>query len=114
MSSTQALPLRLAKHPALADLEPQAQPDVPLWVVVPPSGQDTGFRHAIAGARRCSARTDADCVPAPDWVVAAKSALVKFEMACGRSVPRLDEHPHFAERHFRRYEPADSRAMNVR
>ncbi len=113
MSSTQALPLRLAKHPALADLEPQAQPDVPLWVVVPPAA-DTGFRHAIGRGATMLARTDADCVPAPDWVVAAKSALVKFEMACGRSVPRLDEHPHFAERHFRRYEPADSRAMNVR
>jgi len=65
----------------------------------PGPAADTGFRHAISRGATMLARTDADCVPAPDWVAAAKSALRKVEMACGRSVPRLDEHPHFAERH---------------
>lgn len=59
---------------------------------------DTGFRYAISQGARMLARTDADCVPAPDWVRAARSALSGAEMACGRSVPRADEHPNLIER----------------
>ena len=47
MSSTQALPLRLAKHPALADLEPQAQPDVRLWVVAPAYNEAVGIGETL-------------------------------------------------------------------
>ncbi|MCT2590577.1 glycosyltransferase family 2 protein [Streptomyces sp. N2-109] len=60
---------------------------------------DTGFRHAIAlGAERLL-RTDADCLPAPDWVATGKAELAAgAEMVCGRSVPRRDERPTRAER----------------
>ncbi|HEV2088203.1 MAG TPA: glycosyltransferase family 2 protein [Cryptosporangiaceae bacterium] len=61
---------------------------------------DTGFRHAIARGASMLARTDADCLPAPTWVATARAALRSgVEMACGRSVPRRDEHPSLAERH---------------
>ncbi|MEV6349263.1 glycosyltransferase family 2 protein [Actinoplanes sp. NPDC051851] len=61
---------------------------------------DTGFRYAIAHGARRLARTDADCRPAPDWVATARAHLDHgAEMVCGRSVPRRDEHPSFAERH---------------
>jgi cytochrome P450/GT2 family glycosyltransferase len=64
----------------------------------PGPAADTGFRHAIGEGAVLLARTDADCLPAPDWVAAAKAALNGAEMACGRSVPRWDEHPNLAER----------------
>lgn len=64
----------------------------------PGPAADTGFRHAISEGATLLARTDADCVPAPDWVAAAKAALSGAEMACGRSVPRSDERPNLAER----------------
>jgi glycosyltransferase involved in cell wall biosynthesis len=64
----------------------------------PGPAADTGFRHAIGEGATLLARTDADCLPAPDWVAAAKAALRRAEMACGRSVPRWDEHPNLAER----------------
>ncbi len=61
---------------------------------------DTGFRYAIARGASMLARTDADCLPAPTWVATARAALRGgAEMACGRSVPRRDEHPSLAERH---------------
>jgi len=54
---------------------------------------DTGFRHAIARGAVHLARTDADCVPAPGWVAAARRALVSGGgLACGRIVARRDEH----------------------
>ncbi len=60
---------------------------------------DTGFRYAIAGGAALLLRTDADSVPAPDWVAAARAALARgIEMACGRSLPRRDEHPTPLER----------------
>jgi glycosyltransferase involved in cell wall biosynthesis len=64
----------------------------------PGPAADTGFRHAIGEGAVLLARTDADCLPAPDWVAGAKAALGGAEMACGRSVPRWDEHPNLAER----------------
>ncbi|WP_436521542.1 glycosyltransferase family 2 protein [Actinoplanes sp. HUAS TT8] len=61
---------------------------------------DTGFRHAIAHGAVHLARTDADCRPAPDWVATARRHLDSgAELVCGRSVPRADERPSFAERH---------------
>ncbi|MET0414718.1 MAG: glycosyltransferase family A protein [Actinoplanes sp.] len=54
---------------------------------------DTGFRHAIAHGAVHLARTDADCLPAPGWVAAARAALVTGQgLACGRITARADEH----------------------
>ncbi|MET9377473.1 glycosyltransferase family 2 protein [Streptomyces sp. NPDC002992] len=61
---------------------------------------DTGFRYAIDRGAALLVRTDADCLPAPDWIAAAKAAFAGgAEMACGRSLPRLDESPSVAERY---------------
>jgi glycosyltransferase involved in cell wall biosynthesis len=60
---------------------------------------DTGFRYAIARGAALLVRTDADCLPAPDWIAAARAEFGRgTELACGRSVPRRDEDPSFAER----------------
>jgi uncharacterized BrkB/YihY/UPF0761 family membrane protein/GT2 family glycosyltransferase len=80
--------------------------DAPMPVVVlsesrrgPGAAADAGFRYAIAHGAGYLARTDADCVPAPDWVATARATLdAGAEMACGRSVPRPDENPTWAER----------------
>jgi glycosyltransferase involved in cell wall biosynthesis len=54
---------------------------------------DTGFRHAIAHGATMLARTDADCLPHPEWVGAARAALgMGAGMACGRIRARADEH----------------------
>jgi glycosyltransferase involved in cell wall biosynthesis len=71
---------------------------------------DTGFRYAIAHGAIWLARTDADCLPAPDWVATARAYLTGTapgtpagqpgaDLVCGRSVPRRDERPNFLERH---------------
>ena len=53
---------------------------------------DTGFRYAIDHSARLLARTDADCIPRPGWVAAARAALDGGAgMACGRIVARRDE-----------------------
>jgi len=54
---------------------------------------DTGFRHAITHGATMLARTDADCLPRPGWVAAARAALASGAgLACGRVVARRDEH----------------------
>jgi glycosyltransferase involved in cell wall biosynthesis len=54
---------------------------------------DSGFRYAIAHGATLLARTDADCVPAPGWIAAARQALSAGNgLACGRIVARRDEH----------------------
>jgi glycosyltransferase involved in cell wall biosynthesis len=66
----------------------------------PGAAAGAGFRYAIAHGATLLCRTDADCVPATDWVATARSLLTGgAEMVCGRSVPRRDESPGFAERH---------------
>lgn len=61
---------------------------------------DTGFRHAIDHGAGYLLRTDADCLPDPGWVAAARARLDGgAEMACGRSVPRRDEQPSLPERY---------------
>ncbi len=60
---------------------------------------DTGFRYAIAGGATRLLRTDADCLPAPDWVATGRGLLDRADLVCGRSVPRRDERPSFVERH---------------
>ena len=63
---------------------------------------DTGFRHAIAAGAVHLARTDADCLPAPGWVAAARRALASGGgLACGRVVARRDEHGPFGRGFFR-------------
>lgn len=61
---------------------------------------DTGFRYAIAAGARWIARTDADCLPATDWVAALKRALVHdgLEFVGGRIAPREDERLSLRER----------------
>jgi glycosyltransferase involved in cell wall biosynthesis len=60
---------------------------------------DTGFRTAIADGARWLLRTDADCLPAPDWVATARRLMTgDTEMLCGASVLRPDEHPTIVER----------------
>ncbi|WP_250033470.1 glycosyltransferase [Paractinoplanes maris] len=63
---------------------------------------DTGFRHAIAAGAVHLARTDADCLPAPGWVAAARAALRRSDgLACGRITARRDEHGPFGRAFFR-------------
>jgi glycosyltransferase involved in cell wall biosynthesis len=54
---------------------------------------DTGFRFAIGRGAELIVRTDADCLPRPGWVAAARAALDGgAEMVCGRITARRDEH----------------------
>jgi hypothetical protein len=54
---------------------------------------DSGFRYAIAAGATMLARTDADCLPQPGWVAAARAALMNGAgMVCGRITARHDEH----------------------
>ncbi|MFV2021058.1 glycosyltransferase family 2 protein [Micromonospora sp. LOL_023] len=54
---------------------------------------DTGFRYAIAHGARLLARTDADCLPHPGWVAAARAGLVGGAgLVCGAIRARRDEH----------------------
>ncbi len=64
------------------------------------AASDTGFRHAIARGAIWIARTDADCLPAPDWIARLKQALVddELEFVAGRIVPRADERLSVRER----------------
>jgi glycosyltransferase involved in cell wall biosynthesis len=54
---------------------------------------DTGFRVAIARGATIIARTDADCVPHPDWVKHLKRAMTDggMEFVAGKIKPRTDE-----------------------
>jgi glycosyltransferase involved in cell wall biosynthesis len=57
------------------------------------SAVDTGFRHAIAAGATRLARTDADCLPGPGWIAAARASFgAGAEMVCGRITARPDEH----------------------
>lgn len=61
---------------------------------------DTGFRHAIEAGALFLARTDADCLPAPDWIAKIRHHFHRgAEMICGRSLPRRDEHSGPLTRH---------------
>ena len=63
---------------------------------------DTGFRYAIAAGAGHLARTDADCLPAPGWVAAARAALVSGGgLACGHITARRDEHGPLGRAFFR-------------
>lgn len=64
------------------------------------AASDTGFRFAIARGATWIARTDADCLPAPDWIAKLKQALVAdgLEFVAGHIVPREDEGLSLCER----------------
>jgi glycosyltransferase involved in cell wall biosynthesis len=54
---------------------------------------DSGFRYAIAQGAEFVARTDADCLPRPGWVAAARASLTSGAgLVCGRITARRDEH----------------------
>ena len=59
------------------------------------AASDTGFRQAIAQGATLIARTDADCLPAFDWVARIKQAFAggQLEFLIGRVEPRDDGHP---------------------
>lgn len=52
---------------------------------------DTGMRHAIAHGATHLARTDADCLPAPDWTARVRAAFADLDLVAGRLLPRTDE-----------------------
>ncbi|MEC3951494.1 glycosyltransferase family 2 protein [Nocardia sp. CDC153] len=53
---------------------------------------DTGMRHAIAAGAVWLARTDADCLPAPDWTARIRAAFDSgLRLISGQLVPRTDE-----------------------
>lgn len=55
---------------------------------------DTGMRHAIAHGATHLARTDADCLPDPDWTAAVRRGFdAGLELIGGRLRPRTDEFP---------------------
>jgi len=57
------------------------------------AASDTGVRHAITHGAHWIARTDADCLPHPEWVARIRRAFVHegLEFVAGRIVPRPDE-----------------------
>ena len=70
----------------------------PVHVIIEPEkgvgcAVDTGFRHAIAAGASLLARTDADCLPRPGWLAAARAGLTGGAgLMCGRITARRDEH----------------------
>ena len=54
---------------------------------------DTGFRYAIDHGADWVARTDADCLPAEDWVERIRARSGTIRMIVGRSVARSDDFP---------------------
>ncbi len=55
---------------------------------------DTGMRAAIAAGATHLARTDADCLPPPEWTRRVREAFATGdELVAGRLVPRRDDVP---------------------
>lgn len=55
---------------------------------------DTGMRYAIAHGATHLARTDADCLPAPDWTARIRVAFdAGLQLVAGQLRPRTDESP---------------------
>jgi glycosyltransferase involved in cell wall biosynthesis len=53
---------------------------------------DTGMRYAIASGATHLARTDADCLPLPDWTSRVRAAFADgLELVAGRLLARTDE-----------------------
>lgn len=69
---------------------------LPAEVVLEPqrgtgAAADTGMRWAIAAGATHLARTDADCLPAPDWTARVRAAFAGLDLVAGRLLPRRDE-----------------------
>ena len=76
----------------------EAHPTLDLQLIVEPqkgtgAAADTGFRYAIAQGARYIARTDADCLPHPDWIRRIRRGFGPegLEFVIGRIVPRTDD-----------------------
>ncbi|MEU7527230.1 glycosyltransferase family A protein [Saccharothrix sp. NPDC042600] len=75
----------------------EEHPELRLEIVHEPekgtgAAADTGMRHAIGQGARWLARTDADCLPAPDWTARIKAAFDDgLRLVSGRLLPREDE-----------------------
>ncbi|WP_265522223.1 glycosyltransferase [Oerskovia flava] len=55
---------------------------------------DTGMRAAIAAGATHLARTDADCLPTPDWTRRVRAAFATgHDLVAGRLVARTDDRP---------------------
>ena len=55
---------------------------------------DTGMRYACAQGAEQLARTDADCLPAPDWTRRIRAAFADgLELVAGQLFPRTDDYP---------------------
>jgi glycosyltransferase involved in cell wall biosynthesis len=74
------------------------RPELALEVIFEPlkgtgAAADSGFRHAIRRGARYVARTDADCLPAPDWIQRIKRAFARdqLELVVGKIKPRDDD-----------------------
>ncbi|APE36559.1 glycosyl transferase [Nocardia mangyaensis] len=53
---------------------------------------DTGMRHAITQGATWVARTDADCLPAPEWTQRIKAGFDSgLRLVSGQLIPRTDE-----------------------
>lgn len=60
---------------------------------------DTGMRHAIAAGAVRLARTDADCLPAPDWTERIHAAFDSgLRLVSGQLLPRTDEGVRWVDR----------------
>ncbi|GAB2542885.1 glycosyltransferase family 2 protein [Nocardia heshunensis] len=74
-----------------------ARPDMRVEVIGEPckgtgAAADTGMRHAIAAGAIRLARTDADCLPAPDWTARVRAGFDDgLRLISGQLIPRTDE-----------------------
>ena len=73
---------------------------IPRWRVIDEAQKgtgaaaDTGIRSAIASGATHLARTDADCLPAPDWTARIWDAFdAGHDLIAGRLLPRTDDRP---------------------
>jgi glycosyltransferase involved in cell wall biosynthesis len=70
---------------------------LPLHIIAEPekgtgAAAGTGFQYAIAHGATHLARTDADCLPAPDWIAQIKSGFANgLEFMGGKLKPRGDD-----------------------
>lgn len=78
----------------------RAQPSLTVHLVDEPqkgtgAASDTGFNFAIEQGAKWIARTDADCLPDPDWIANLRIALAEdgLEFVAGKILPRNDEQP---------------------
>ncbi|KAF0846297.1 glycosyltransferase family 2 protein [Nocardia caishijiensis] len=60
---------------------------------------DTGMRYAISQGARLLARTDADCLPAPDWTQRIRAGFDSgLRLVSGQLIPRTDEGVSWSDR----------------